>query len=164
MAIIFVNKLRDMRLDLVNVEDQIKNSKMQEQFVFAMLRRSISDIKELLHNCGNYCGKNKLQFLAELQAIFNRQKNVPVYGQLNNGISTGIHPGAEVLEFRFIMKEDIDIFDLPVVSLGSKEQKDEIVIRFALRFLDGDIIGIVVPKSFTLKNELGLSGLDYSKN
>ncbi len=164
MVNIFVNKFRDMRLELVNVEDQIKNSVKQEQFVFAMLRRSITDIKELLHNKGIYCGKNKLQFLAELQAIFKSQKSLPVYGQLNTGISTGNHPGAEVLEFRFIMNESIDMFDLPILSLGSKEQKNEIVIRFALELLGGDIVVIMVPKSFTSKEELWLSGSNYSKN
>jgi hypothetical protein len=134
---------------VITTEQRQLNSLIQEKFIYAMMRRSLNEVKNLLDDRGVFLNKNKLGYLAELEGILNSQSGLSVVNQLNFGISLDTIPGAEVIEFRFIGFKEIDILDFPPeVSLGTTPRKDEIVLRFVLQFEKNKIVKICTSRKY----------------
>jgi hypothetical protein len=146
-------------------EDLLKNTLLQERFMYAMVRRSISELAHLLADKGRFCGMNKIGFLADLQGTFESQRGLSVVCQVNTAIATDLLPGAEFFEFRFVGMTDFDGFDFPEdVAIGSVPRYNELVLGYSLRFENGKVVEIVEPKQYVKNNNFMLKGLNHSAN
>lgn len=146
-------------------EELTKNTLIQDRFIYAMVRRSMNELKNLLADSGRFCGMNKIGFLADLQGMFESQRGLSVVCQVNVAIATDLLPGAEFFEFRFVGMKDFDGFDFPEdVAIGTVPRYNELVVGFSMRFENGKVAQIVRPKKYVMQNNYMLNGLNHSAN
>lgn len=159
------NKIRAMKMIFMQNEELTKNTLIQDRFIYAMVRRSTSELKNLLADSGRFCSMNKIGFLADLQGMFESQRGLSVVCQVNVAIANDLLPGTEFFEFRFIGMTDFDGFDFPEdVAIGTVPRYNELVIGFSMSFENGKVAQIVRPKKYVMHNNYMLKGLNHSAN
>lgn len=129
-----------------------KNSQALEFLIFSFINPSVLGVKNVLHENGNFFGKNKTLFLARIHKIFTNLAEESYSLQINRGISLGVFPGAEVIEIRYSIGSE---FQKPEKTklLGETKSNNEIILRFSATFSDDKIYLLRNPKHFMIVNK-----------
>lgn len=139
-------------LSKITFEEKKKNLKALKEFQFAFLSENIFEIENLLHENGLFFKKlNKTRAVAFFYKFLKSEKvkNHSIWADVKYGYSYDSSPGEHVMEIRYMEADPFTANDLDNYKFGDAPRKalNEMILRFAFQFKEGQIIEIRMPKN-----------------
>ena len=139
-----------MEINRVSIHEKMANSRALDCFIFSLVHPNIDGIKNVLDYNGNFLGGNKIMFLGKMNLFFSELKSVNIEDVIvNRGVCMDTLPGADVIEIRYAKSSSFfNEHGKNPNKLGEPRDYDEIVLRFAVSLLRGNINRISTTKIF----------------
>lgn len=159
-------KTKPMFIQKVTEEARKKNSNTLDKFVYSLFDTNILGVKHQLSEKGVFMGLSKEKFLAKLNTLFSSIKEKGVQGAMVHvGVSLDVMPGCEVVEIAYAFtSEYLGEYGIYFREIGSPARKNEMILRFALKFNEGQITQIKQCRNVISKHAIGGTDSGYEYN